>query len=125
MLPDPLVMNIGRALSTSGGVPSNFRRTAIGKYASTDGAFTSDQPARYSIKPNWKASGPSTYTFTLEMDKNVSPVNGIQQADDTLRCEIRVSGNLRSFTPADFTNIMASNAWTSIENIGRVLVGES
>lgn len=125
MLSDPLVINHGQTISVAGGVPSNFRRTAIGKYISQDGAFTSDQLARFNILPRVALNGPSTYKTKWEMDKNVSPVNGIQQQDDTLSVEIIVRGNLRSFTTADFVNALASASYTTIVSFPRILGGES
>lgn len=125
MLLDPLVINHGMTLTATGGVASNLRRTAIGKYASTDGAFSTDQPARLSISPRWKKEGNSSYSAKFEMDKNVAPVNGVQQQDDTLTVSIMVSGNNRSFSANDYVAALATLSHTFIVNFPRIITGES
>lgn len=125
MLLDPLSVSHGMTITAAGGTPSNFRRTAIGKYVSQDGAFTSDQLARFSIFPKMVPTGPSTYRIRFEMDKNVNPVNGIQQQDDTLSVEIILKGNLRSFVATDFVNCLASASHTTLVNLPRIIGGES
>lgn len=126
MLLDPIVFNYGfTAGAPTGGTPSNFRRTQIGKYVSVDGSFSSDQPARLSILPNVKLQGPSTYKFRAELDKNVSPINGIQQSDDTLRIDSNIYGNLRSFSATDIVNLHNLINGIIAANMLRIISGES
>lgn len=125
MLNDPLVLNHNQALASTGGVASNFRRTAIGRYVCVDGAFTSDQPGRLSILSSVKITGPSTYKLRLEYDKNLAPINGIQQSDDIMRVDLIVSGNLRSFGAADFAALVNTVSQLCSVNMTRLISGES
>lgn len=125
MLNDPLVLLHNQTLTFAGGVASNFRRTAIGKYVCVDGAYTSGQPARLSLVNSVKLAGPSTYKLRYEYDKDIAPVNGVQQADDTMRIDIIVSGNLRSFLASDFAAGIETAALVLSRNFTRIIAGES
>lgn len=125
MLLDPLVLNYGQVYSVTGGVASNFRRTNIGRYYATDGAFTTDQPARLTIKPNMRTAGISTYSVKMEVDKNLAPVNGVQQADDTGFVEIKFGGNLRSFSTVDLVNLVHMASHIACANMSRIISNES
>jgi len=125
MLNDPLVINHGQTFTPTGGVASNFRRTAIGRYVSVDGSFTSATPARISFLPNVVLQGPSTYKARLEFEKAVSPVNGVQQKNDVCRVDINISGNLRSFTAADIIHAMYSLSIVIGQNFSRMISGET
>lgn len=125
MLLDPVIISNGQTISSTGGVASNFRRTAFGKYVCVDGAFTTDQPARLTLVPNVKLNGPSSYRFRYETDKNVTPVNGVQQTDDVLRVDLNLSGNLRSFGITEYVNAIASLTFFVLQNWSRLISGET
>lgn len=108
MLSDPIAYNFGAVPAFTGGGVNTFARIGIGRYAGTSGSlYSTDQPARLSITPNSKSGGISTYKTRYEWDKNVSPVNGIQQTDDTLRIDLNISGNLRSFNSTEIEQHLA------------------
>lgn len=125
MLSDPTVVTHGMTLTPSGGIATNFRRTKMGSYAAIDGPFSTDQMCRLTIQPNLRPTGPSIYKTSIEIDKNVAPVNGVQQSDDTLRVSLQFSGNLRSFGASDFVSAIWTLTWTIVSNMPRILSGES
>jgi hypothetical protein len=124
MLSDPLIISVSNAITSTGGTTANFRRTAIGRYIAMEAPFSSDQPARLLISPNVKKQGDSVYLVRYELDRNVAPVNGVQQSDDTLKLEIKLSGNLRSFSATDFLSVFQTVSWMIIQNMARIIGGE-
>lgn len=127
MLSDPL---IGFATYTqptfSGGlVSTNFRRVSFGRYVATDMGFSLDQPGRLAIIPNVKPAGISTFTTRVESDHNLNPVNGVTQSDDTLRLELKMSGNLRTLTSTRARVLLDFQYHIWSVNLDRMLAGES
>lgn len=126
MLLDPLVLHgLYTAPTFTTGLPNDFRRIAIGRYVSINGQFTLDQPARIAIVPNIKPSGISTILARVEGDYNLSPVNGVTQSDDTVRVELKLSGNLRSMTSARAKMLLDIQYNLLSSNLDRILSGES
>jgi len=125
MLNDPIVTAYGFTVTSAGGTPTNLRRIAIGKYTAVDGPFSADQPVRFNIKSQPRTVGNSSYGALMEMDKNVAPVNGVQQSDDTLTVSINMKGNNRSFSSADYKNALALAFWQLHGNFDRIISGES
>lgn len=125
MLSDPINTSYGFALTDSGGTAYTLRRTDKGRFVSTDGPFSLDQPARYTVTPRVKMLGPSSVRTRYEVDKNLAPVNGVQQQDDTAYCEINFGGNMRSFTAVDIQNLINAAAHLARVNAAAYLRGES
>lgn len=125
MLQDPLVLTPGQTVTFGGGVASNFRRTAFGKYSGTDGAYSTTQPARLTISSNPKVNGPSSYRFRMEVDKDVAPINGVAQSDDTLVVDIKITGNLRSFSANNVNDAYTALYKATVLEMARILGGES
>lgn len=127
MLSDPRTINYGMSLASTGGVASAFRRTSSNpsKFHSTTGAFSTDQPARMTVTSNVVLQGPSKFRVRLETDKNVAPINGIQQKDDTAFADLSFGGNLRSFTQTDLINLIAALCHSTIVDMPFIANGES
>lgn len=126
MLSDPLLFY--PAATTTSPVPgaaSSFRRVAFGRYMSTTSPHSTDQPARLNIVSQPKTSGPSSFRLRYEVDKNVAAVNGIAQADDTLRLDINFTGNLRSFGEAEYRSALIAAFYIYNVDLSRIMGGES
>lgn len=126
MLSDPLISYYNFAAPTwTAGSATTLRRTANGRYIGIDAGYSLDQPARLIIVPNVKAQGISTFTFRLESDVNLNPVNGIQQLDDTIRLDNKLSGNLRSMTVVRARQLLDLQYHISYTQLERIMAGES
>lgn len=128
MLPDPIAITCptpGLLLTFPAGTACNFARTDKGRFTNTDGIASTDQPQRLTILPKIKLAGPSSFMIKVERDINVAPVNGIQQSDDTGYVTISFNGNLRSFTPAIYQQMLTEAVWVAQGFGPRILSGES
>lgn len=127
MLSDPTQIVWATSRGTTFAAPTStnipFSRVGPGRFVSTTAPFSVDQQARLTIKANSKVGSASNGLVRIDMDKNVSPINGIPQGDKTIGVWIGFSADMQHFTKADIMDCMVAAVCGFQSNIDQLILG--